>query len=428
MSQETLWTESPVERASPQALEKRLPLSGVRVLDFCWVVAGPLMTAMLADLGAQVIKVESKLRMDGSRIGRPIVGDEKAGDEGDWPELQPLFHSMNRNKLDITLNLQAPEGVELAKRLAGISHAVTDNFSAGTLKRLGLGYEALREVNPSIVVLSMSGTGQDGPMSNALTYAPIVVAMSGLGSLLGYREEPPLAYLKGTYGDSNASMYSVMGLMAALLRARRTGVGEFLDVSQWETASCGLDLQFLETVKPGSVATKGNDHPWQAPHGNYRCAGEDEWIAVSCETDEQWRRLCGVLGIEGEARFEHAGERLQWRRELDELVGGKTVERERFELSEALQAAGVAAAPVMNIRDQFQSEHFQARGIHVEANHPKLGYELLQGLPWRTASHGRGKIRRAAPLFGQDNAYVFGELLGLTPEEIAEYEAKQVIY
>jgi crotonobetainyl-CoA:carnitine CoA-transferase CaiB-like acyl-CoA transferase len=424
-------SSQPVETAS-QRSGTRLPLEGVRVVDFCWVVAGPQMTNMLADLGAEVIKVESRTRMDGARLGRPMIGDDLAGgDAGAWPELQPLYHSMNRNKLAITLDMTQPRARDIIEKLCSISHAVTDNFSAGALARLGLGYERLREINPAIVALSISGTGQEGPMNDASTYAPLVVGLSGLGNLMGYEGEPPLGYMRGAYGDTHASLFSAFAIMAALYRARRTGVGDYLDVSQWETAVNGLEFHFLDLFDSGKARARGNKHPWFAPHGIYRCQGEDDWIGISCESDGQWRAICSVLGLKEAAenpRYAEAFDRLSSSDELDALIDSQTASWEKTQLATELQAAGVPAAPVMNIKDQYESPHFRERGIHVEASHPKIDYEVLQGLPWKTARAGRGEIRRAAPLIGQHNEFVFGELLGLSQDAIAELVEQKVIY
>jgi benzylsuccinate CoA-transferase BbsF subunit len=412
---------------------KRLPLAGVRVLDFCWVMAGPIMTAMLADLGAEVIKVESNARMDGTRLGRPMLGKSVAeGDRGEWPELQPLYHLLNRNKLGITLNLDEPEGLELAKRLVSESDVVTENFSAGTLNRVGLGYDVLKELNPAIVVLSLSGVGQEGPMKDALTYAPLAVALSGIGRLLNYPGEQSVSRMNAFFGDTQAGFFGAIAVMGTLFRARATGQGEYIDLSQWEAATCGTDSLYLQWQVEGQrPEPTGNRHPWKAPHGIYPAAGEDSWIAIACGSDQQWQSLCAVLGLADLAldRSLTGGmQRLAQSDRIDERIRTESSKHDKNQLAEELQRAGVPAAPVMNIQDQYESEHFRARGIHIEASHEKVGFEQLHGLPWRTARSGRGEFRRGAPLVAQDNDYVFGEILGLTEQQTTDLKERRVIY
>ena len=244
----------------------RLPLEGIRVLDFCWVMAGPVMTSMLGDLGAEVIKVETRRRMDAIRFGRPVVGDTTAGDQGKAEDLQPFQHAMHRNKLGVTLNVTTPEGLEIARRLVAEIDVVADNFSAGTMDRMGMGYEDLRKINPKLVMVSISATGQTGPMHSAVSLNPIAVALSGLGSLLGYENERPVAVMRNFYGDTNAGFHGVVAVLAALFRAKRTGVGEFIDLSQWEASTSGLELQFAEAAAGDTPSAGGNRHAWYAPH------------------------------------------------------------------------------------------------------------------------------------------------------------------
>lgn len=412
----------------------RLPLEGVKVLDFCWVMAGPVMTSMLGDLGAEVIKVETRRRMDAIRFGRPVVGDTSAGDQGKAQDIQPFQHAMHRNKLGVTLNVATTEGLEIARRLVAEVDVVADNFSAGTMDRLGLGYSELRAINPKLVMISISAAGQSGPMHASVSLNPIAVALSGLGSLLGYEDGPPLAVMRNFYGDTNAGFHGVIAVLAALFRARRTGIGEYIDLSQWEASTSGLELPFAEAAAGNAPRAAGNRHGWQAPHGTYPAAGERpgwNWVALRCETDDQWQALCRVLQLDAlaaDARFAHALGRLEHRDELDRAIAAATQHREKVELATALQANGVPAAPVMDIGDQFASEHFRQRRVFTEAHHDSVGYELVQALPWRTVRSERGTFRRPAPYMGRDNRTVFGEMLGMTEAEIEALEAKGVLY
>jgi len=412
----------------------RLPLEGLKVLDFCWDMAGPVMTSMLGDLGAEVIKVETRRRMDAIRFGRPVVGDTAAGDQGKAEDIQPFQHAMHRNKLGVTLNVATPEGLEIARRLVKETDVVAENFSAGTMDRLGLGYEELSRINPKLVMISISATGQTGPMQSAVSLNPIAIALSGLGSLLGYEGERPLAVMRNFYGDTNAGFHGAIAVLAALFRARRTGIGEHIDLSQWEASSSGLDLQFADAAAGATPTAAGNRHEWHAPHGTYPAAGERpgwNWVALHCETDEQWQTLCRVLGLNQMAvdrRFNDVMGRLEHRDELDRAIGEATQHRDKAELARELQANGVPAAPVMDVGDQFESEHFRDRGVFIEAHHDAVGYELVQALPWKTTRTGRGQFRRPAPFMGRDNGIVFGEMLGMSEAEIEALKEKKVLF
>ncbi len=411
----------------------RLPLQGIKVLDFCWVMAGPVMTSMLGDLGAEVIKVETRRRMDAIRFGRPVIGDTATGDQGQAEDIQPFQHAMHRNKLGVTLNVATPEGLDIARRLVAGIDVVAENFSAGTMDRLGLGYEELRQINPRLVMISISAAGQTGPMQSAVSLNPIAVALSGLGSMLGYENERPLGVMRNFYGDTNAGFHGAVAVLAALFRAKRTGVGEYIDLSQWEASTSGLELQFAESAAGNTPTAEGNRHAWQAPYGNYPTAGERpgwNWIAIHCETDDQWQALCRVLRLgpqASDARYMDAVGRLQHRDELDRAIAEATKDRDKTELAQELQANGVPAAPVMDIGNQFESEHFRDRGVFVEAHHDAVGYELVQALPWKTARVGRGQFRRPAPSMGRDNHIVFGEMLGMTELEIQQLQERGVL-
>jgi benzylsuccinate CoA-transferase BbsF subunit len=407
-----------------------LPLQGYRVLDFCWVWAGPAMTHLLADLGAEVIKVESRSRLDGTRLGRPIIGD-LAGDEGQAPELQPLNHGLNRNKLSITVNLSKDEGRELIHRLVPQCDVVTDNFSAGVMERNGLGYESLRALRSDVIALSLSGAGQDGPLSDILTLAPTVSTLAGLSYTIGYPDEDPLGRLMPPYGDTNGSLHGVFAILLALEHRERTGEGQFIDLSQWEAAICGLEEALLDFQLTGRVARAvGNLDARMAPHNNYRCEGDDRWVSIAVGSDDEWRSFCSAIGEPEwclDPRFADGYRRLAHRRELDELIEAWTQERAPEEVTALLQAAGVAASTVMNIEDQFLDEHFRERQMFVEVEHPIVGLEMVHGVPWQLSATP-GSIRTSGPLLGQHNEYVFGELLGLSEAEISELVEAEVIH
>ena len=410
-----------------------LPLSNYRVVDFGTAWAGPMAAQLLADLGAQVIKVESRARLDGLRLGRPIVGDDLSeGDRGLWPELQPVFHGINRNKLSVTLNLKTEEGLGLVRRLIGGSDLVINNYSPGVLERLGLDYSALRRLRPDIILVSMPSVGETGPLRDILAYAPIIQALSGFMSLVGYQEDEPLVgELQAPWSDAVAAIHAGLAAVAALRHRNRTGQGQFIEVAQLEATTGMLGEGLLDYQMNGQIARpQGNYDAGFAPHNNYPTADQDKWVAIAVSTEEEWRSFCRVLGHPDwtrDPRFADLAGRLEHIRDLDEHVASWTRQRSAQEITELLQAQKVAAMPVMNIEDQFADPHLQERQFYVDIEHPHVGAEWLYGMPW-LLSDTPGGVRAPAPLLGQHNDFLLRQLLGLSSEDLRRMEAEGVIY
>jgi crotonobetainyl-CoA:carnitine CoA-transferase CaiB-like acyl-CoA transferase len=399
-------------------------LAGYRILDFGTAFASPMAAHLLADMGAEVIKIESQTRLDGLRLGRPIVGEDIAGgDRGEWPEYQPVFHGLNRSKLGVTVNIKHPEGVELLKRLVRVCDVVVNNFSPGVMDRAGLGYDALRAAKPDLIYVSLPAAGESGPLRDIVTYAPVIAALTGISGLVGYssRREDFVGTLQVAFCDAVGALHAVVAILAALRHRKATGEGQAIEIAQWEAAASMLGEGLLDYVMNGRVLSPaGNSHPTMVPHDNYRCAGEDAWVAIAVRSEDEWRAFCRATDHPewaDDARFTDAYRRRQHRSELDTLITTWTSRRTPYEAMEILQAAGVAAMPVMNLEDQFRDPHLREREIHLESEHPKVGLEFLHGIPWRL-SDTPGRIRRPAPLLGEHNQYVFGELLGLPEVEI----------
>jgi len=413
--------------------ESILPLANFRVVDFGTAWAGPMATQLLGDLGAQVIKVESRARLDGLRLGRPIIGDDIAeGDRGLWPELQPVFHGINRNKLSITLNLKTEAGLDLVKQVIAASDVVMNNYSPGVLERLGLDYPNLRQLRPDIILVSMPGVGETGPLRDILAYAPNIQALSGFMSLVGYGEDEPLVgELQAPWSDAVSAIHAGLAAVAALKHRNRTGQGQFIEVAQLEATTSMLGEAILGYQMTGETPLpQGNRDQEFAPHGNYRCAGEDQWVAIAVGAEEAWLAFCQALGNPQWVRspkFAQRADRLRHQKELDEEVTGWTSMRPAPQITELLQAHGVAAMPVMNIADQFSDPHLRERQFYVDIDHPHLGAELIYGMPWRL-SDTPGQIRTAAPLLGQHNDYVLGRFLGIPAETLAALESQGVVY
>jgi crotonobetainyl-CoA:carnitine CoA-transferase CaiB-like acyl-CoA transferase len=389
---------------------------------------------MLADLGAEVIKVESSLRPDGTRLGRRPLDPVLPVPEGVNADLecQPLNHALNRRKRSVAINLSVPEGREILLDLVAVSHVVTDNFAAGTMNRLGLGYEELRRANPRVVAMSMSGTGQFGRLRDVPAYATSLAALSGLSSLVG-EGESLYGIMMPTYGDSNAAIRAAGSLLVALLGAVRDGQGQYIDVSEWEAGLVGLEEAFLEAQFTGeSPGPQGNASGYACPHDNFRCRGDDSWIAISVSSDAQWAVLCDVLGLGGSAadpRFTTVTARRGNVAALNGLVADRTSDRDARELTQALQAAGVPAFPVLSVEGQFADAHFLDREVFVQAEHALVGAEVVPGAPFRftTKRSESAPPVSAAPLLGEANEYVICELLGRDQAELKRLVADGVL-
>ena len=301
-------------------------LSGYRVLDFGWVLAGALPGMVLADMGAEVIKVETRQRLDYMRMGRPIVGDQPD------PEQNPMFHNVNRGKLSVTLNIAEAEAVELARGLASRCDVVIENFSPGVMDRLGLGYEALRAVKPDIIMASISSTGQEGPLRDLRAYAPSIGSLSGLDSTMGYEGGGPLG-LKHAFGDICGALHAVFAISSALFHRNRTGQGQYIDVSMLRATVVTQGVGLMEQALTGrSLQPRGNHDPTMAPYGNYPCAGEDKWVSIAVKSEAEWQSLVRAMGSPAWAaddRFSSQFRRQRHRRELDALLSRWTSQTRR---------------------------------------------------------------------------------------------------
>lgn len=392
------------------------PLAGVRVLDFTWVLAGPFCTRLLADYGAEVIKVQSAV----------VPGTEEQN-------LSPNFAAWNRNKLSVTLNLNQPEGVELAKRLASLSDVVVENFTPRVMENWGLDYARLKEANPDLIMLSLSGMGQTGPLRDYVCFGPTIQALSGLTYLTGLAGRPPIG-IGVSLSDHLAGLAGALGVLAALELRRSTGQGSSIDLSQLEV-SCGLlGPAFLDLAANGRAAEpQGNGWPYgdAAPHGIYRCQGEDRWCAIAVFSQEEWRALCRAMGEPAwthNERFATLDARSKHADELDRLVEGWTRERAPEEVMRLLQGVGVAAGVVQNAEDLAQRDpQLQHRGFWVSQDHPVLGRVPTDGSPL-LFSEIAPTFDRPAPLLGQHNDEIFRQLLGLSQEETTRLKQQGIIF
>jgi crotonobetainyl-CoA:carnitine CoA-transferase CaiB-like acyl-CoA transferase len=409
--------------ATPTGDRPRTPLSGVRVLDLGTAWAGGLVGRILGDFGADVIKIESRSHLDGSRMGRPIVVDDvEAGDEGAWPDMQPGFHVHGRNKRSVLLNLRA-DGVRdvLAPLVAG-SDALVHNFSPGVMDRLGLAERTLREMNPKLVIVGQSAAGQTGPLRRYIGYNSTVSALAGLAALVGYEGEEPIGRFQGMYCDVVSALTAVTATLAGLQAVARTGQGTTIDISQWEATMAIGPFPLLQgSIVGADLTPPGADSPLYSPHGNYRCDGEDSWVGVAVAGDPQWTVLCELMrrpDLVADPRFaDHDGRRVH-REELDAEVTAWTAGQVATDVATLLQSRGIAAFAVCDIESVYFDEQLNDREAFTEVHQPHVGAEPMPGVPWHFAETPGGVWRRA-PLLGEHTEEVLCGLGGLDRERFA---------
>jgi crotonobetainyl-CoA:carnitine CoA-transferase CaiB-like acyl-CoA transferase len=399
-----------------------LALEGVRVLDLTWIIAGSQCSKLLADQGAEVIKLESTRSMDPVRQGGPWLNGVNTQPDGGG-----YFTLHNRNKLGATLDLQSDEGRALFLRLVAISDVVVNNYSAGTLERMGLGYDVLREANPGIIAAELSGMGQTGPYARHVAFGHTLLALSGAYDLTGFPDGPP--FMPGyTLADFAGATIGALAICAALHHRRKTGAGQYLDLGQLQIAALLTGEEQLEWLVNGQVARRaGNSEPGALLHGCFACAGDDEWCVIAVWTDDEWHALAKALGGPPALRVQGALDRLRQRDEVERTVEAWTRQRPASEVMETLQAAGVEAAMVQTNRDLLEDDaHMAARGFYEQVPHLLGGTHPLEGIPFKM-SETPAHLRSAGPVYGGDNNYVFGELLGLDAGEIQRLRESGVI-
>lgn len=399
-----------------------LPLEGVKVADFTWVWTGPTTTKVLADFGATVIRIESTRRWDVWRATPPFKDDVPGPNRG------AIFNSINTGKLSATVNLGTPQGRELAKRFVAWADVVTDNFAGGAMERMGLGYEVLRKIKPDIIMMSSSLMGQTGPWHDSPGFGDQLSAISGLHEISGWPDRIPGEI--GFYTDFIAPRFNALTILAALDYRRRTGRGQYLDVAQHQGGVQYVAPLLLDYVLNGRVATRrGNEDDHAAPHGIYRCRGEDRWCAIAVCDAEEWRSFCAVLGNPAwvaDSRFATLESRKQNAEELDRHVEAWTAERTDEEVMTQLQAAGVPAGRVNTVEDQMEHDpQLRFREFYQEQDHPEIGRYRPPRQPC-LLSRTPARLRRA-PLMGEHTEQVLKEILGMSDEEIGALRADGVL-
>jgi crotonobetainyl-CoA:carnitine CoA-transferase CaiB-like acyl-CoA transferase len=395
-------------RAVAAGLDATLPLRGVRVIDFSWVLTGPICTRYLAALGAEVIKIESSARADLSHR------------DHSWEELNP-------GKRSITLNLKDARARDLARRLIALSDVVVENFSSGVMERLELDYSSLVKLKPDLIMASSSALGRTGPQRDLVAYGTLIQCFTGWASLSAYPDRPPQSSA-GVWTDPLTAMLETLLILAALWRKRESGIGGYFDLSMAETTIAALPEPILAWCASGEVLQpRGNRHPVFAPQGCYPARGDDYWVALSVQSDEQWTRLCDLLHRR-DLRALSSHDRRRQHDDIDHIIGAWTARRSAEAVASVLQRNGIAACPTVRPDELICDAHLRERNFITDIERlDGQGTFSALGVPWLV---DRRRPRRAnrPPGLGEDNEYVFRDVLGLAGDEYALLRREQVIY
>jgi benzylsuccinate CoA-transferase BbsF subunit len=402
-----------------------LPLSGIRVANFGWVWAGPVVGQTLGFLGAEVYKIESRARIDLTRLLPPF------GEGVRDPDRSLSNHACWAGNGSISLNLKLPAAQQLARDLIARCDVVIENFGPGVMEGLHLGWDDLRAVKPDLVMFSMPAAGLTGPLKDIRTYGLSLTSTTGLDSLTGYDDGPPIP-VENAFSDPYNGIMGAFAILTALRHRDRTGQGQHIDYSQQEAVMQMVGPAFMDYALNGrSAGPVGNRHPLAAaaPHGVFPCAGEDRWISIAVTSDDAWRALIAVMEAphwaSAPALATLAG-RLDAIDDLHRRLAEWTAGSVDYELAARLQAAGIAAAPVLNVADLLRDPHYRARGTFIQVQHP-LGFpETIYGAYVKLS---RSAIEvRTGPRIGQDNERVFKGLLGIGDERYQALVDDRVVY
>jgi len=401
---------------------RALPLEGVKVLEFMWVAAGPWGTRYLADYGATVIKVESTRRVDTARTIGPFK------DHVPGAERSAIYATLNAGKLGLTLDLTHARGQAIARKLAAWADVVTESFAPGAMRKFGLEYDALREVNPDVIMISSCLNGQSGPLRGLAGFGTMGQQLAGFGGLAGWPDRAP-AGAPGAYTDYIAPKYTAAAILAALDYRRRCGVGQYIDFAQGEAAMNFLCSAILDyTVNGHVLGRQGNASADHAPHGVYPVRGDDRWVAIVATDDGQWHRLCRAIGapLAEDARFATLVSRIEQREALDAAIGAWTGIRDVDDVEQRLQAEGVPVHRVMTSTDAFADAQLREREHIVMVEHAELGPVPIENSRMRFSATP-ACVKAPGPTFGQHNQQVLTEILGLGEEEFIELLAEGVL-
>jgi len=406
----------PVRQPAPTGCEASgdLPLAGVKILDLFWVIAGPAATRVLADYGATVVRVESTKRLDTLRVSPPWQFTHP------HPEGAAGFQSANANKLGVTVDLASPEGREIILDLARWADVVTESFAPGVMKSRGLDWEQLRAVKPDLIMVSSCIMGQTGPWRDFAGFGRLAASLTGFAQLASWPDRPPAGPF-GAYTDAIASRYNALAILAALEHRRRTGEGQYVDLSQTEASLHFLAPAYLDWTLNGHVQQAvGNADADCHPHGIFRAAGDDRWVAIAVQSEEQWRALCAVMERPDlcERRDECAS--------VDAALAAWTREREAEEAAVTLQAAGIPAHPALDTPELFADPQLRHRGHFIEIGSDLYASTTIESSRLELSRTPARKPEKALSL-GRDNTHVLERILGYSPEAVADLASRGVL-
>ena len=395
---------------------RSLALGDVIVIDFGWILAAPVTSKFLADLGATVIRVESVHKLDGIRTTPPFRDNRPGIDRSGY------FAMYNPNKYSMALNLKHPKAVGVAKRLIAKSDVVIENFVPGAMKRLGLDYENLTKIKPDIIMLSLSMLGQTGPYAKHLGFGIQLTGLTGFTHITGWPDRDPVQPYAGVT-DACAPNLAAGAVIAALIHRRKTGKGQYLDMSQNEASIQYLSPLVLDYITSGRIASKcGNNHAFAVPHGAFQCIGDDRWCTIAVFTDDEWKAFCKVLGDPEWAhnsKFSNFLERKKHEDELNLLITEWTKQHTAEQVMHLMQAAGVPAGVVLSPDNLLDDPQWKHRNFFWYLDHPELGNYPHFGESFqlsRTPVAGR----MPAPCFGQHTEKVCTEVIHMSDTEFAE--------
>lgn len=411
---------APAEAKSPA----RRPLDAIRVVDLAWVWAGTFASMNLAHLGAEVIRLESAARPDLYRRMAFVPPDQEPG-----LNRSGMFNQWNQGKKSVAVDLQDPNGIEIVKELIANSDVVIQNFATGVMERLGLGYDELKQINPHIILASISGYGQSGPYREYMGYGPATPPLTGLSAVTGFVGGGPEEFGL-SMPDPTAGITAAWAVVSALERREQTGVGDHLDVSLWEaTTVLGIEAWMQYSFNGTQPERIGNRDPWMSPHGCFRCRGDDDWVSIACADDEQWSKLGAIIdaALTDDPRFRTLADRKTNEEALETIVDRWTRDRDRWEITRELQAIGIAAFPSFTCKDIVEDPHLNERGFIERLEHPEVGARAHAGIPWRLARRPNG-VQMPAPCLGADTETVLTEILGYDAATIAALRESKVLY
>ena len=419
----------------------RPPLENIRVVDLSRVFAMPFAGANLADLGAEVIKIDT-CQAQFMETTRTITGPFPDNQPGElWWEQGGTYQTLNRGKRSLTLDLRSEEAQGILKDLVSVSDIVLENFTPRVMSRFGLDYASLRAVKPDLIMVSNTGYGHSGPWSNFGAMASALEPTHGTGAFMGYLEDDGAGSLQpgnvpnkmgNSYTDFLATWTALVSIMAALLHRARTGRGTWVDLAMYQAGASFIGEGLLAYSFNGERARRmGNRHSSMAPHGCYPCLGDDQWVTIAVRDDEDWAAFSGAIEapeLAADSRFSTASQRLKRQDELDAIVSRWTGQRTSYQAMETLQPAGVPAGPVLTAGQALRDPHFQQREFFERVAHPKetgLGTKEYIGRAWKFSGSDVG-ISAPAPLLGESNDYALRELLGM-PEDVVKTLEEQSI-